>query len=85
MNWATCESSGNQRVTRLAADRTASPERFALDRIPLRWPIPGGVAIVSSWRAKPGDPIAAGDTVLRVSLPNGELWDYHVVDLGRAP
>jgi WD40 repeat protein len=60
---------------RLAADRTASAERFALDRIPLRWPIPGDVAIVSSWLAEPGDPIGVGDAVLRVSLPNGELWD----------
>ena len=60
---------------RLAADRTASPDRFVLDRIPLRWPIPGGVATVSSWLAKPGDSIGVDDTVLRVALPNGELWD----------
>jgi molecular chaperone DnaK len=60
---------------RLAADRTASPERFVLDHIPLRWPIPDGEATVSSWLAEPGDRIEVGETVVRVSLPNGELWD----------
>jgi WD40 repeat protein len=66
---------------RLAADRSASPEQFVLDHMPLRWPIPGGKAgetgeaTVSSWLAQPGDHIEAGDAVVRVSLPSGELWD----------
>jgi molecular chaperone DnaK len=62
---------------RLAGDRTAEPERFTLDQVPLRWPIPGGVATVSSWLAERDDRIEVGDPVVRVSLPDGQLWDLH--------
>jgi molecular chaperone DnaK len=60
---------------RLAADRRAAPSTFVLDDIPLRWPIPAERATISSWLAEPEDGVAAGDTIIRVRLPNGELWD----------
>jgi molecular chaperone DnaK len=60
---------------RLAGDRTAEPERFTLDQVPLRWQIPGGVATVSSWLAGRDDRIEVGDPIVRVSLPDGRLWD----------
>jgi molecular chaperone DnaK len=60
---------------RLARDRTAEPEPFMPDQVPLRWPIPGGVATVSSWLAERDGRIEVGDPVVRVSLPDGRLWD----------
>jgi WD40 repeat protein/actin-like ATPase involved in cell morphogenesis len=60
---------------RLADSRQTRPERFDLDPIPLRWPIPGGVATVSSWLAERGGRVQVGDTIVRVSLPDGRLWD----------
>jgi molecular chaperone DnaK (HSP70) len=66
---------GAEAWARLAGGRKSSPARFALDQIPLRWPIPGGVATVSSWLAQPNDPVEAGDTIVRVSLSTGKLWD----------
>jgi len=66
---------GAEAWARLAGARTSSPDRLALDQVPLRWPVPGGVATVSSWLAESGDPIEAGDTIVRVSLSDGKLWD----------
>ncbi|HEX3958151.1 MAG TPA: Hsp70 family protein [Trebonia sp.] len=60
---------------RLAADRRAAPSPFVLDDVPLRWPIPGERATVSSWLAEPEDRVNVGDTIVRVRLPGGELWD----------
>lgn len=66
---------GAEAWARLADGRTSGPDRLALDQVPLRWPIPGDVATVSSWLAERGDPIEAGDTIARVSLSDGKLWD----------
>jgi hypothetical protein len=60
---------------RLGVYRACGPEDLFLDRIPLRWPIPGDDATLSSWLAKPGDRIHPGDTLARVTLPGGALWD----------
>jgi Hsp70 protein len=66
---------GAEAWARLAAGRTSGPDRLALDQVPLRWQVPGGVATVSSWLAERGDLVEAGDTVVRVSLSDGKLWD----------
>jgi WD40 repeat protein len=66
---------GAEAWARLALGRTSDPDRLALDQVPLRWPVPGGVATVSSWLAERGDPVETGDTVVRVSLSDGKLWD----------
>jgi WD40 repeat protein len=60
---------------RLGGDRTTELERVSPAQVPLRWPIPGGVATVSSWFAERDDRIEVGDPVVRVSLPDGRLWD----------
>ena len=70
---------GAEAWARQADGRRSPPERFVLDAVPLRWDIPGGEATVSSWLARPGERVEAGDTVVRVSLLAGDLtgalWD----------
>jgi WD40 repeat protein len=52
----------------------ASVER-SFEEIPLRWPIPGGRAVVSRWLLQRGTPFHAGTPLLRVALPEGPLWE----------
>jgi WD40 repeat protein len=62
---------------RLGRYRQACPEDLILDEIPLRWPIPGDrhEATISTWLAQPGDTVRPGETIVRVALPDGALWD----------
>jgi molecular chaperone DnaK len=75
MNESTAVVDGAAAWARTAADRRAAPSQFVLDDVPLRWPIPGERARISSWLAEPEDGVNVGDTLVRVRLPNGELWD----------
>ncbi|SPF07077.1 Hsp70 family protein [Streptomyces sp. MA5143a] len=60
---------------RSAPTRTLLPGRPAPDLVPLCWPLPQGRATLSRWLAQPGERLADGAPVARVSLPDGTLWD----------
>ncbi|MGW4686530.1 Hsp70 family protein [Streptomyces sp. NPDC004244] len=61
---------------RTAPTRTVLPDPPATALTPVRWPLPrDGRATLSRWLVQPGDRMAAGDPVARVSLADGTLWD----------
>jgi molecular chaperone DnaK (HSP70) len=67
---------------RLGADRRVGPSPSTPEDTPLRWPIPGDRATVSSWLAEPKDRVNRGDTIVRVRLSDGELWDLQADERG---
>lgn len=66
---------GAEAWARLATGRRSYSALPVQDRVPLKWPIPGDTATVSSWLAELDDRIEIGTPVVRVALPDGRLWD----------